>query len=244
MNVIIVDDEPLARLALSSILKDYFKQINIVGECNNIPEAVIMINSKKPDVVFLDVEMPEYNGFDLLNFFPKGQIDFQIIFVTAFSEYALQAFQISAVDYLLKPINIEQIQRALHKISLKPTPQIYTTLQENLQNPQEKKIVLQTADNIFLVKLNEIICLQAEGSYTKFILTNQPPILISKTLSEFEYLEKTGLFFRSNRSFLVNIQKIKKIDKKELQMEMENGIKADISQEKKNILIEKLASSK
>jgi two-component system LytT family response regulator len=243
MKALIVDDEVLARLAITTILKDYFKEIEIIGECEGVPEAVRMINMYQPDVVFLDIEMSEYNGFDLLSFFPKGQINFHIIFVTAFNEYALQAFETSAVDYLLKPVRVEQIERALQKITKFSHKNLhYQILQENLENNTPKQIVLHTLDDVFVVKLQDIVCLQADGSYTKFIVTNQnKPILISKNLSEFQYLEKIPMFFRSGRSFIINIEKIKRIDKKEQFVEMENNYQVDIATNRKNILIEKLS---
>lgn len=243
MKALIVDDEALARLAIVSILRDYFKEIEIVGECDGVPEAVRMINAYQPDIVFLDIEMSEYNGFDLLSFFPKGRINFHIIFVTAFNEYALQAFETSAVDYLLKPVRVEQIERALQKINQLSQKNLhYDILQENLKNNSPKQIILHTFDNVFVIKLQDIVCLQADGSYTKFIVTNQSkPILISKNLSEFQYLEKIPNFFRSSRSFIINVEKVKRIDKKEQFLEMENNYQVDIATNRKNILIEKLA---
>ncbi|NJM94038.1 MAG: response regulator [Cytophagales bacterium] len=115
MKAIIVDDEPMARMALRSILKMHFPHVEVLAECKNVPEAVKQINDLRPQVVFLDIEMPEYTGFDLLNFFRPEHIDFEIIFVTAYNEYALRAFEISAVDYLLKPFDKNELEQALVK---------------------------------------------------------------------------------------------------------------------------------
>lgn len=240
MNAIIVDDEAMARSALRGVLQENFKDIEIKAECKNVPEAVQQIQLHKPDVVFLDIEMPEYNGFDLLKFFRPEHIDFQIIFVTAYSDYALQAFAISAVDYILKPVRKEQLTRAIAKIQVKNPEQNvqYQVLNENIQNPKNQKIVLHTSNTIFVVKFSDIIYLEADGNYTSFYTTSQPKIMISKKLIEFDFLEKEEMFFRCHRSYIINTEKILRVDKKELALELEGGGKVYISQEKKKGLFE------
>ena len=245
MKTIIVDDEPMPRMALRNILREHFPHVTVVAECKNVPEAVKQIQALRPEVVFLDVEMPEYNGFDLLNFFRPEHIDFQIIFITAYSEYALQAFEISAVDYLLKPLRIEHLERALKKLKTNATPeaQKYEVLREHTSSPDaDKKIVLQTSENIFIIKVADILYLEAEGSYTNFVIQNQQNILISKRLAEFEYLEQLPQFFRSHRSYLINTNKIRRVDKKDCVIEMENGAMVYLAQERKKNLLEKIES--
>ncbi len=245
MNAIIVDDETMARNALRGLLEAHFPNINILCECQNVPEAVRQIQALKPNIIFLDMEMPEYNGFDLISFFRPEQIDFQIIFVTAYSEYALQAFAISAVDYLLKPIRKEHLERAIQKLNItaqKPQ-QNYTVLYENVQenNPQQKKIILHTSESMFIVKMSDIIFLEAEGNYTHFYTTSHQQILMSKKISDFDFLEKEPYFFRCHRSFIVNTEKILRMDKRELALDMENGKIVYVSQEKKKLLFDRLS---
>ena len=241
MQTIIVDDEPMARMALKSILLTHFKQVEIVAECKNVLEAVQQIHIHRPQIVFLDVEMPEYNGFDLLKFFRPEHIDFEIIFVTAYNEYALQAFEISAVDYLLKPLRIEHLERALKKVKHQVEPQKYEILKENLNPEAEKKNILHNADSVFVVNLNDIVFLEAQGSYTNFVTTSHKDILISKKIANYEYLEKMPQFFRSHRSYIINLSKIKRIDKKDYVIEMNNNSTVYLAQERKSNLLEKLS---
>lgn len=245
LKTILVDDEPMARTVLRGILEEYFAEnVQIVAECKDVPEAVKAIHKYNPDIVFLDIEMPTYNGFDLLEFFGKGQINFKIIFVTAYSEYALQAFQISAVDYLLKPLQVEDVERALEKLSALPTlpdeNTQYQTLLENFQQPQERKIVLQTSDNVYVLRFSDIVFLEAEGGYSNVHTETQGIILISKRLAQFEYLEETKLFFRAHRSYLINIEKIQRIDKRNFTILMSNGKEVGLSQDRKMLLLERL----
>ena len=242
IRAIIVDDEPNARRALRGVLEESFAQVEILAECKDVPEAVKTIHKLKPDLVFLDIEMPGYNGFELLDFFDQQSLNFKIIFVTAYSDYSLRAFEISAVDYILKPVRAEHIERALKKIKIdNPAENIqYKVLKENFNNQLDKKIVLQTAETIFVVKMDDIIYLQADGSYTRFYTTTHGVLTITKKLIDFEYLEDAGPFFRTHRSFIVNLNYIKKVDKKEFVLVMHNDAEVYLAQDKKNLLLEKI----
>lgn len=243
IRAIIVDDEPNARVALRGMLEENFSQVEILAECKNVPEAVKTINKLKPDLIFLDIAMPGYSGFELLDFFNDQHLDFKIIFVTAYSEHSLRAFEISAVDYILKPVRLEHIARALKKITLGETVsdyRQYKALKENFYNQSEKKIVLQTIESIFVLRMEDIIYLQAEGSYTYFYTTIHGILKIAKTLSDFEYLENSGPFFRSHRSYILNLNQIKKVDKKDFVITMNNDAEVYLSQDRKNLLLEKI----
>ena len=245
IRAIIVDDEPNARVALRGMLEENFSQVEILAECKNVPEAVKTINKLKPDLIFLDIAMPGYSGFELLDFFDDQHLDFKIIFVTAYSEHSLRAFEISAVDYILKPVRLEHIARALKKITLGETVsdyRQYKALKENFYNPSEKKIVLQTVESIFVLRIEDIIYLQAEGSYTYFYTTIHGTLKIAKTLSDFEYLENSGPFFRSHRSYILNLNQIKKVDKKDFVITMNNDAEVYLSQDRKNLLLEKIST--
>ena len=243
IRAIIVDDEPNARRALQGLLEENFSQVEVVADCKNVPEAVKTINKLKPDLVFLDIAMPGYSGFELLDFFDEQHLNFKIIFVTAYSEHSLRAFETSAVDYILKPVRLEHITRALKKINTEELineNKQYRVLKDNFSSQQDKKIVLQTAETIFVVRMEDIIYLQAEGSYTRFYTTSHGVLTITKKLIDFEYLESTGPFFRTHRSYLVNLNHIKKVDKKEYVVIMNNDAEVYLAQDKKNQLLEKI----
>ena len=208
-----------------------------------MPDAVKTIHKLKPDLVFLDIEMPGYNGFELLDFFDDHNLQFKIIFVTAYSDYSLRAFEISAVDYILKPVRAEHIERALKKINLEyitSQKEQIKVLKDNFTNQLDKKIVLQTAETIYVVKMDDIIYLQADGSYTRFYTTSHGVLTITKKLIDFEYLENCGPFFRTHRSYIVNLNFIKKVDKKEFVLIMHNDAEVYLAQDKKNGLLEKI----
>jgi two-component system LytT family response regulator len=243
ITAIIVDDEPNARIALRGLLEENFSQVELLAECKDVPEAVKTINKLKPEVVFLDIEMPGYNGFELLEFFDEKQINFKIIFVTAYSEHSLRAFETSAVDYILKPVRLEHIARALKKLAVNDQlsqNKQYKVLRENLSNQLDKKIVLQTAETIFVVRMDDIIYMQADGSYTRFYTTSHGVLTITKKLIDFEYLESSGPFFRTHRSYIVNLNHIKKVDKKDFLLIMNNDAEVYLAQDKKNQLLERI----
>ena len=243
IRAIIIDDEPNARIALKGVLEENFPQVEILAECKDVPDAVKTIHKLKPDLVFLDIEMPGYNGFELLDFFDDHNLQFKIIFVTAYSDYSLRAFEISAVDYILKPVRAEHIERALKKINLEyitSQKEQIKVLKDNFTNQLDKKIVLQTAETIYVVKMDDIIYLQADGSYTRFYTTSHGVLTITKKLIDFEYLENCGPFFRTHRSYIVNLNFIKKVDKKEFVLIMHNDAEFYLAQDKNNGLLEKI----
>lgn len=243
IRAIIVDDEPHARTALRGLLEENFQQVELLSDCENVPEAVKAINKYQPDLIFLDIAMPGYSGFELLDFFEEQNLLFKIIFVTAFSEHSLRAFESSAVDYLLKPVRLEPLARSLRKIpqteqSAENTQ--YRVLKENFGSLNEKKIVLQTAETIYVVKMEDILYLQADGSYTRVYTQSHGILTITKKLLDFEYLESAGPFFRTHRSYIVNLNHIKKVDKKDFILVMNNDAEVYLAQDKKNALLDKI----
>ena len=243
MRAIIVDDELNARLALKGILEENFPEINVVAENADVPSAVKSIISFRPELVFLDIAMPGYSGLELLNFFDVNTINFKIIFVTAYTEYAINAFELSAVDYILKPVRIDALQRALSKINETKSTEKLKILQNNLEIPQNKKIALNTGDGITFIELIDILYLKADGSYTHFFLSNKSKITVSKKIADFERLELVGEFMRIHRSHIINLERIQKILKQDGgTVIMDNGDELSISSEKKSILLEKFDS--
>ena len=247
MKAIIVDDELNARLSLRGILEENFPEIHILAESKDVPSAVTSIHEHKPDLVFLDISMPGYSGLELLKFFDESQITFKIIFVTAFSEYAINAFELSAVGYILKPVRVEALQKALHKVIMENNNDLekLKTLQNNMENPLEKKVALNTGDGITFLELHNILYLKADGSYTHFYTTDRHRITVAKKISDFERLEAMGNFLRIHRSHIVNLSRIQKILKQDGGMViMENGETLSISSERKNNLYKKFEDFK
>lgn len=238
MNVIIVDDEKNARLALRGILEENFPEVIILDECVDVPSAVKSIHKHQPDLVFLDISMPGYSGLELFKFLDESELNFKVVFVTAYSEYALNAFELSAADYILKPVRLEALQRALNKVKENKTNN-FRVLQENLEEPQHKKVALQTGDGLTFLLLENILYLKADGSYTHFITTDNKKITITKKIADFERLEQMGSFLRIHRSHLINYNRIQKIMKQDGgTVVMDNGDLLSISTDKKQQLLD------
>lgn len=236
IKAILIDDEERARNTLSSLLTNYCPEINVLATCSNVPDGVLAINKHKPDVVFLDIEMPDYNGFELLGFF--REIDFDIIFVTAYSEYAVKAFEISAVDYILKPIDIDQLKNSVEKLKQK---KLHSQMQEQIELLKEsyrgddiRKIALSMSNGLTFVEVSDIILLEADGAYTTFYLKDGQKILVSKKLKFYEdILSNRPHFFRTHRSYFVNINYIKTYSRGENAILMDNDFSVTISRDRK-----------
>lgn len=237
MKAIIVDDESHARSLLFNTIKEHCKGIEVITEAENIKEAVKIINKNNIELVFLDIEMPNENGFALFEYFDKP--NFVTIFCTAYSEYAIQAFEVSAVDYLLKPVTISKLQDAIEKaIKTRGQNQILQNvniLRENISVNQLQKIALPLSDGLVFIKIEEILYFEADGSYT-YVITNKEKYLVSKKIKEFhELLINDSRFFRVHRSYLVNIQQIKKYSKKDgATLVFDNNKVIPVAREKKN----------
>lgn len=236
IRAIIIDDEENARKTLSRFITDYCPDVELVAQCKNVPEGAMAINKYNPDVVFLDIEMPEYNGFDLLNFFKV--INFEIVFVTAYSEYAIRAFEVSAIDYLLKPVEIESLQKAVEKLKEKKYKNSIQDrlelMKDSFKSEEIKKIALPMSDGLLFVDIEHIVYFEADGAYTSLFLNNGSKLFVSKKIKFFEeILHNRKSFFRSHRSYLININYIKKYLRGESNIVMENETAIPISRERK-----------
>ncbi|MBX7224886.1 MAG: LytTR family DNA-binding domain-containing protein [Chitinophagales bacterium] len=213
-TAIIIDDEANARSVLSMLLTENCPQLSIVAEAYDVPSGVKAIHQYQPDIVFSDIEMPNYDGFQLLDFVDKA--NFELIYCTGHNEFALKAFEVSAIAYLLKPIQLTPLINAVSKaIKLINAPfrnkdERLTVLKENIKNPVFKKIALPVIDGLIFIEVNEIAHLEAEGSYTTVYLKDNSKLTISKKLKEFEnILVSNDQFFRTHRSHIVNSTFIK-----------------------------------
>lgn len=215
ISIAVIDDEPKARETIINILALGNFETKIVGEADSVQSAFELISLLSPDVVLLDINLPDGNGFDLLKKFEK--INFKIIFITAHGEYAIQAFKFSAVDYILKPIRAAELFAAIEKASesfnKEETVQKISALLSNLE--KLKKIVLKTSESIHIVNVQQIIRCQADVNYTTFYLESGETLLVSKPLKEYDELLSRAGFFRTHQSHLVNLDHILRYDKKD-----------------------------
>lgn len=213
LRAVIIDDEPDAVKFIESIVGEYCPNVDVVGSANSARDGVQVITVSSPDLVFLDVQMPHGSGFDLLSSFPEKTFD--VIFITAFNHYAIQAIKFSAVDYILKPINISELIEAVNKVEIKRASAEYKNLNyhallENIKTPRPTKLAIPTADGIEYLNTNEIVRLEADRSYTWFYLTGNRKYLVSRNLKEYQELLNDMNFFRPHNSHLINLEHVRK----------------------------------
>ena len=239
MIILIIDDEPKARRLLQVLIEENCSKITKIFTAEDLLSGIEIIKKEQPKIVFLDIEMPEHSGLEILDFIDKEHHNFEIIFTTAYSEYAIQAFELSAIDYLLKPIREEKIKEAVEKaIANIGKSQINTKLEElrkSLSNSNFNKIALPVADGIKFINFDEIIMLKADGMYTSISLQSKTEILISKPLKHFvELLEKNPTFYKPHRSYLINLKYIQEYSKRDGgYIVMDNNESVSISKDKK-----------
>ncbi len=246
IKVLTIDDEPKNLRILKELLKTYCPQVDHIGEASNITEAAILIHQFQPDLVLLDIEMPHGNAFDFLDRIMP--VDFEIIFVTAFDSYTLKAFKYSALDYLLKPVNIDELKAAIAKAQNR-VDRKYFNLQLNnlLKNLKSSEIQLQkiavqsSAGGVEFFAINDIIYCEANGPYTYIFLVNGRKIISVRNIKEYEEMLPDSLFFRSHHSFLINLNKIKKYHKgRGGEVEMENGVRIEIAIRRRDEFFKKI----
>lgn len=243
IKTLIIEDEEASRETLRNYLGKYCPQVQIIEECKNIIEGKAAIEEHHPQLVFLDVEMPFGNAFDLIE--QLDAIDFKIIFVTAYSHYAMKALNYSASYYILKPIDIEELENAVKKIEeeLLKTTQEEVQLQtkillENLQNSNNKKVVLPTLEGFEVVDMGEIVRMEANDNFTNFYLKSGGKKVICRTLKFYEDILKDSGFMRIHRSHIVNMNYITSYKKgKGGQVELIDGSVVDVSSSRKDDLL-------
>jgi two-component system LytT family response regulator len=236
IKAIIVDDSAQARKLLRLMIQELANDVSILGEAENVNEAVDLIKKQKPDVVFLDIEMPGKSGLQLVEV-SKEEANYDIIFTTAYNDYALKAFRLSAIDYLLKPIDEQQLEEAIAKLRerklLKDNKKQFDTLKYNLSNNSDSIICIPMLNGNEYVYLKSIEFLEAEGSYVKIHLVEQKQKVVAKNLKYFENaLQNSPIFFRAHRSYLLNLQHVKKFEKGKIITT--TGAEIDLARERKN----------
>jgi two-component system, LytTR family, response regulator len=242
MRALIIDNEEPIRSAMVALIKNLCPEISTIQTADGVQTGIDMIQAYEPDIVFLDVELDDGTGFDIINQIPPPQ--FQLIFTTAHDKYAIRAFQCCAIDYLLKPVDPDLLQKSVQRAfqNLKNTDlqfQLQILLQQvSLRKESEKKIVLKDSNSTYFIRIEDIIFCQAEGNYTKFCVKFSEPILISKNLKEYEAILEPLGFVRTHHSYLVNSDKIKVYDKKDGgTLILEGNHFIPISQRKKDFVI-------
>lgn len=243
MNAIIIDDEKRARVTLQLLLKEYCPNITIVADCENLPEGIKAIRKHRPTIVFLDIEMPGHSGLELLDFFDENEIDFSIIFTTAYNQYAIQAFKFSAIDYLLKPINPTQLVEAIKRLE-KNIQKIENlqALKENILKENITKIAVPSGSSLIFIDTTKISYIKGEGAYSEVFCNNGTKHLVSRNLKNFEdILCVDNRFLRVHKSYIVNLEQVVSFNKSDggsLTLEDKNQI--PVSPEKSQILLEKI----
>ena len=245
IRAIIIDDEENSRVTLSNMLENYCENVEVQALAESVPDGVKAIQKHKPDVIFLDIEMPVHNGFELFEFLPD--MNSEVIFTTAYDQYAIKAFKFSAVDYLLKPIDLEELRGAIQRLAAKKDrsteKEKFNILQENIQNPF-RKLGLPTVDGYTFIKLHDIIRCEADSNYTRFHALDGEKILVPKTLKEYEGLLEEFNFLRVHRSHIINLDHIQKYTKTRIpSVTMIDGTSIAISLKKKDELLSKLAGT-
>lgn len=244
LKAIIVDDSVQARRLLRLMLKDLAPQVDIVGEAETADDGHQLIRSINPNVIFLDIEMPGKTGLQLAEMLTNNKFEGKIIFTTAYDTYAIKAFRLSALDYLLKPIQEEELTEAINKLSkeLEKSNEFskLEALKRNLLNEENNVLCVPTQGGYEYVPLMDIYCIEADGSYVRIICKTQKDKFVAKNLKYFEKaLEHSSMFARPHRSYLINIDEVVSYSKSERGiLLLSNGMKIPVSRERKQIIQE------
>lgn len=238
IKAVIIDDIPEAIEVLTADIEQYCNNIEIIGSANGVVSGAKLIKAVNPDLVFLDIQMPDGSGFDLLEIIDSPT--FKLIFTTASDEFAIKAFKFSAIDYLLKPIDPDDLINAVQKIDAQGNPaERLDLLKNNLNTP--KKLALNTVDKIHIVDIGEIVRLESNINYTQFFFTNGSKLLVTKTLKEFDKLLNEHDFIRVHQSHLIAKNQIKAFLKQNGEIQLKDDSRIPVSTRKKVVLMEMIA---
>ncbi|MVZ65013.1 response regulator [Sphingobacterium sp. DK4209] len=242
IRAVILDDELKGSSLLQHKLQVFSKILEVVSIFNDPTKALSCIVEQQPDVLFLDVEMPIMNGFQFLE--SLGQFDFEVIFVTAYNIYTLDALRANALDYLLKPVDHDELEKAITKLEKRINGKLeLRKMDAQSLKINSSRIALPTAEGIHLIKREDILRVEAMSNYSVFYLINQPKIIVSKTLKEYELLLDNPNFFRINRGVIVNLDYVVKYRKGDGgQLETIDGAELEVSSSKKQLLMDRLFS--
>jgi two-component system, LytTR family, response regulator len=238
IRTVVIEDEEHSRHLMLDMLHEHYRQLHVVAEASSVKEGLKAISEQKPDLVFLDIELQSETSFEILEQLPE--INFELIFTTAFDHYALKAIKFCAIDYLLKPIDLNDLRLAISKVEKRLNREYLNknleVLLHNLKSGSQNnhRIALSTLEGLLFVSVNDIIYCESSGPYTKFIFKQADKIMTSKHLKEYEDLLTGYDFFRIHKSYLVNLREIKKYIRGEGgQLVMSNGAALAVSKQRK-----------
>lgn len=240
IKTLIVEDNKKSAELLKSYISNLFNDLELIGIANNLYEAVNLIFQERPSLVFLDINLQEESGFDILK--KTNAEEYEIIITTAYSEYTLLAIKNSAIDYILKPYDIEELKNAVNKarkqIELKKSPHN----QQNIQTDKlDDRVFISTTEGLIFIKLDEIVCISADSSYSEFHLVNGSKVISSKRLSIYEEMLKNRLFIRVHKSYLINLKHVKKYQRgRGGYLCMTNGLVIKVGDSKKDEILKYL----
>lgn len=247
IKILLVDDEKDSREVMSNLLRNYFPDLTIVGEAANVATAYREIIDKQPDLVFLDIQMPRANGFSLLQQFEE--VAFEVIFVTSFDQYAINAIKFNALDYLLKPVEIPDLQQAVERaikiIDKKQNSslQIVNLLQDIRDDATNRKIAVHAGDKVKFLSQSDILYIEADGRYCRIFMNNRAMYITAKYLKDFEAYFGESLFIRISKSHIINVSHITSYSKGDpCIIEMATGKLFETSRRKKQEVLDRLNS--
>ena len=241
IRAIIIDDEIRARVSLQLLLEEYCPTVQIIEQCETLSEGIKAINKHNPNLVFLDIEMPGHSGLELFDFFHEEDINFSVIFTTAYSQYAIKAFKFSAIDYLLKPIYPEELIEAVKRFQKTKTQNI-KILKENLNQNKLNKIAVPTDNSVLFLETDHILYIKGEGSYCEIVLLNGEKIICSRYLKNFEdILSHYNNFLRVHKSYIANLNYVSIYNKSDGgNLEFNNKTCIPVSLDKIDFIMEKI----
>ncbi|MDA0176405.1 LytR/AlgR family response regulator transcription factor [Mesoflavibacter profundi] len=241
MKAIIVEDKAYIRKGLLNLLQLIDTKVDVVGECESVKEAVIVTKACKPDLIFLDINLSDGSAFDFLD--QTNHLNFKIIFITAYEEFALKALKIGAVDYILKPVDIDDLETAIRKVECLPlqTQQAQVQKVKDVLQQPETKLILSLHDSYQVIDLNELLYCESDKGYTTFYCNDGKKYMASKTLKEFENQLFKSNFVRPHQSFMVNLKFIDKYDKSGV-IHLINNKQIPVSSRKKDDFLKQFLS--
>lgn len=241
IRAVIIEDEPNSRELLKNMVSNYCEHVEIVGEADDVPSGVAVINELKPSLVFLDIEMPGGDGFDVIN--QISNLDFAVIFVTGYNQYAIKAIKYAALDYLLKPIGLGELRAAIQKVqTMGPTPRRNIQfLQDNIDEKEEdiSQIVIPGKQEHSVIEIDDILYLEAQGNYVRFHLDDGLNRLVSYPLNFYEQLLPKSIFFRIHKSHIINLAQVERYEGGRTgKVHLKNGHGLDIAARRKSAFIQ------
>lgn len=232
MQALIVEDKVYIRKGLINLLQLINTNVTVIGECESVKDAVVVANACKPELIFLDINLTDGNAFEFLE--QTKHLSFKVIFITAYEEYALKALKMGAVDYLLKPVDVDELKIALNKVKQLPVAEQKAQINvvKQVLNNENDTLILSLQDSFQVINLNELLFCETDKGYTTFYCNDGKKFLVSKTLKEFEERLSNANFIRPHQSFMVNLKYIDKYDKSGV-IHLKNGKKIPVSSRKK-----------